>query len=124
MTYLKRLFMPLTAVLIALTAHAAKTDELIWHSADSLPLLGTLAPDASKAYSRLPDSLQNRVRKEVWDLGLNSAGLAIRFRSDASAIGFKWKALNRFNMNHMTPTGIRGMDLYALDDDGTTWQSV
>lgn len=96
----------------------------MWHAADSLPLLGTMAPDATKAYSRLPDSLENRVRKELWDLGKNSAGLAIRFRSDASALGFKWKSLNKFNMNHMTPTGIRGMDLYALDDDGTTWQSV
>lgn len=105
-------------------ANAIKTSQLIWHSADSLPLLGTLASDAAKAYSRLPDSLVNRIRKEVWDLGKNSAGLAIRFRSDASALGFKWKSLNRFNMNHMTPTGIRGMDLYALDDDGTTWETV
>ena len=97
---------------------------MIWHSADSLPLLGTMAQNATKAYSRLPDSLENRVRKDVWDLGKNSAGLAIRFRSDASALGFKWKAMNKFNMNHMTPTGIRGMDLYALDSDGKTWETV
>ena len=107
-----------------LTANAIKTDELVWYSAESLPLLGTLAPDATKAYSRLPDSLENVIREDVWNLGKNSAGLAIRFRSDASAIGFKWKALNKFNMNHMTPTGIRGLDLYALDDDGITWQTV
>lgn len=107
-----------------LSLMAAKTDELVWHSADSLPLLGTLAPDASKAYSRLPDSLENRIRKSVWDLGLNSAGLAIRFRSDASSLGFKWKALNKFNMNHMTPAGIRGLDLYAYDEDSLKWETV
>ena len=108
----------------AFSAAAISSADLVWHSADSLPLLGTLAPDASKAYSRLPDSLENRVRKPLWDLGLNSAGLAIRFRSDASAMGFKWKSLNKFNMNHMTPTGIRGLDLYALADDGATWETV
>lgn len=112
------------ALAASLFASALKPDNLVWHSADSLPLLGTLAPDASKAYSRLPDSLEGRVRQPVWDLGLNSAGLAVRFRSDASALGFKWKALNRFNMNHMTPTGIRGMDLYALDEDSHRWETV
>ena len=111
-------------ILAAFSAMAIKTSELVWHSADSLPLLGTMAPDATKAYSRLPDSLETTIRKEVWDLGKNSAGLAIRFQSDASTLGFKWKALNKFNMNHMTPTGIRGMDLYALDEDGKTWETV
>lgn len=106
----------------ASSVFAIKTDELIWHSADSLPLYGSMAPTAKKAYSRLPDSLESRVRPELWALGLNSAGLAIRFRSDASALGFKWKSLNKFNMNHMTPTGIRGMDLYVLDNG--KWDTV
>lgn len=106
------------------TASAAvKPEQLLWCPADGMPVLGTLCPDASKAYSRLPDSLEQQIRPEVWALGKNSAGLSIRFRSDASALGFKWKSLNKFNMNHMTATGIRGLDLYALDSDGT-WQTV
>lgn len=110
-------------VLTCFVANAAKTDRLVWHAADTLPLYGTLVHDAKKAYSRLPDSLESRVRPQLWDLGKNSAGLFIRFRSDASEMGFKWKSLNKFNMNHMTPTGIRGMDLYALDTDGS-WKTV
>lgn len=117
------LFSALASVLAAFASYAIKTDDLKWTSADPFPVYGTLCPDATKSYSRLPDSLENRVRPDLWALGKNSAGLFIRFRSDASAMGFKWKALNRFNMNHMTPTGIRGLDLYALDDDGT-WQTV
>lgn len=107
----------------AITAHALRTSDLVWHDASALPLKGTLAPDAEKAYSRLPDSLKGRIRPELWNLGMNSAGLAIRFRSDASALGMRWKSLNKFNMNHMTAAGIRGLDLYALDNDGT-WQTV
>lgn len=117
----------MTAALGMLMAAAAfaglKTDDLTWHDASQFPVLGTLSPDASKAYSRLPDSLENRIRKDVWDLGKNSAGLALRFRSDASSLGFKWRSLNKFNMNHMTAAGIRGLDLYALDGDGK-WKTV
>lgn len=122
---MKKLF--LSALACTLTALASvaglKTDDLTWHDAATLPVLGTVCPDASKAYSRLPDSLESRVRDDLWDLGKNSAGLAIRFRSDATSLGFKWRALNKFNMNHMTPTGIRGLDLYALDTDGK-WKTV
>ena len=43
-----------------------------YRPAASLPVTGTLAPDASEVYSRLPDSLKGKVRDELWALGLNS----------------------------------------------------
>ncbi len=67
-------------------------------------------------YTRLPADIQNTVRKAVWDLGQNSAGLAVRFRSNSKCIGATWKPLNNFGMSHMTPTGVKGLDLYALVD--------
>lgn len=94
------------------------SDSLTYHDASTLPLLGTLAPDASNAYTRLPDSLKANMRPELWALGQNSAGLAVRFRSDASTIGAAWHSRNKFDMNHMTATGIRGLDLYVLDNNG------
>ena len=42
-----------------------------YRPAASLPVTGTLAPDASEVYSRLPDSLKGKVRDELWALGLN-----------------------------------------------------
>ncbi len=121
---MKNFFLTMMAISVAtLSANAIKTDELKWHDASGLPVLGTLVPDASKEYSRLPDSLESAIRPDLWALGKNSAGLSIRFRSDATAIGMQWDALNKFNMNHMTPAGIRGLDLYTLDDDGR-WKTV
>ena len=67
-------------------------------------------------YERLPDSLRNISRKPLWELGRNSAGLAIRFRSNSTRIAAKWEVLLNRNMNHMTPTGIKGLDLYCLQD--------
>ncbi|MEG0518498.1 MAG: SGNH/GDSL hydrolase family protein [Bacteroidales bacterium] len=71
-----------------------------------------MAPD--KFFSRLPSDIEGTVRKDVWDLGRCSAGIAVRFRSNSKCIGAKWTLLNNFNMAHMAGTGIRGLDLYAF----------
>ena len=68
-------------------------------------------------YTRLPASMQGKVRKAVWDLGQNSSGIAVRFRSDSKCIGARWELLNNFGMAHMAATGVKGLDLYALGDD-------
>ena len=67
----------------------------------------------------IPDEYKDTLRKELWDLGLNSAGIAVRFATDTKTLRVKWKSHNSFNMNHMTATGIRGLDLYTLQDDST-----
>lgn len=113
----------LLAAAVALNAAAA---DKVWHSADSLPLLGKGIDPASTAnrYQRLPDSLKTKVKRDaVYWLGTQPAGMAIRFASDAPAIDVKWKNLYKVNMNHMTPTGIRGLDLYTLLPD-STWTFV
>ena len=120
---MKHILSLITALSLSFTLQAIKPSQMAAHDASTLPLLGTLAPDASKSYSRLPDSLKDSIRTDLWELGKHSAGLAVRFRSDASAIGARWKSTNKFNMNHMTATGIRGVDLYVLDDD-STWTPV
>ena len=120
-----------TALLFALLAisgmhvfaAAPSNVPVVWHSLDSMPLLGSLAPDASAKYSRLPDALKDSVRPDLWALGLNSAGLSVRFRSDSPRIKMRWKSRNRFGMNHMTATGVRGLDLYVLQPD-STWTTV
>lgn len=115
---------PVVAVLLMLPATvAAKSKGLRYHSLDGMPLLGTLAPDASVPYTRLPDSLRNVARKVVWNLGQNSAGLALRFRSDAKDINLRWVSADTSYMSHMAPTGSRGLDLYVLTDD-SVWTTL
>lgn len=64
-------------------------------------------------YYRLPDKLKGVVRKELWELGCDGAGIAIRFSTDAQCIGAKWTLTYNFAMAHMAYTGIKGMDLYV-----------
>ncbi|MCM1450345.1 MAG: SGNH/GDSL hydrolase family protein [Clostridiales bacterium] len=105
---------------------ASQAADIKWHSADSLPLLGKgiEMSAAANRYQRLPDSLKTKVKRDaVYFLGTNSAGMAVRFASDAPAINIKWNNLYKVNMNHMTPTGIRGLDLYTLLPDNS-WTFV
>lgn len=103
--------------------HAKDKPELSYYNLENFPRLGTLAPDASVPYTRLPDSLKNVARPAVWDLGQNSAGIAIRFRSDASNINARWKSASTSYMTHMAATGSRGLDLYVLGDD-SVWTTL
>lgn len=117
---MKKTFKIALAAVLALTASmsvaAIKTSELKWIPMKGFPVYGTLAKSDSIAYVRLPDSLCTQVRPDLYALGKNTAGMYIRFASDASAIGAKWKSLNKFDMNHMTAAGIRGLDLYTLEN--------
>ena len=70
-------------------------------------------------YSRLPMDLKGETRKDVWDLGLNSAGIAVRFCTDSKRLALKWTLLNDTHMNHMAGTGIRGIDVYFFGEDGS-----
>lgn len=120
---MKKLISITVALLSALSASAG---DITWHSADTLPLLGKGIDPSSTAmrYQRLPDSLKTKVKRDaVYYLGTNSAGMAIRFASDSPYINAKWKSIHKNAMNHMPPTGIRGLDLYAMNPD-STWTYV
>lgn len=69
-------------------------------------------------YDRLPAKAEKIVRKSVWGLSKNAAGLMIRFRSDASTIQVRYKVKGRHELPHMPATGVSGVDLYALSADG------
>ena len=103
-------------LLMGLLLAAVADAQTVYHDASAFPLLGKATESTLTRYERLPDSLQNISRKPLWDLGRNSAGLAVRFRSNSTSISAKWEVRNNMSMNHMTPTGIKGLDLYCLQD--------
>ena len=97
--------------------------QLVYHDASKFPLLGKATEATGARYERLPDSLKNISRAPLWNLSRNSAGMAIRFRSNSTTIAAKWETLINFHMNHMTDTGAKGLDLYCLQKNGE-WRFV
>lgn len=113
-------------ILTALLGLSLQAQQMRYVDADRFPLIGKGVADAvtSSRYQRLPDSLQTLVpRPFLWELGQNTAGLALRFASDSPRIGLRWTNTAKVEMNHMTPTGIRGFDLYVLQPD-SSWRFV
>lgn len=106
----------LLAVVLCLTAMGLRAQTRYVDAAE-FPLLGKATQQTLTRYERLPDSCQTVSREPIWNLGRNSAGLAIRFRSNSTQISARWETRNNLRMNHMTPTGICGLDLYCLDGD-------
>ncbi len=111
-----------TIILLACSFMASMA-QIAYHDAAQFPLLGKGVQESTNRYCRLPDSLKNMIRKPLWNLGCNSAGMAVRFSSNSSKIAAKWSCEFLCNMNHMTATGIRGLDLYCMLPD-STWTFV
>ena len=75
---------------------------------------GILQPNSFRKYpfQRFPEKYKNDLRKEVWDLSKNSAGVTINFISNTSNLTARWTLKNQFKMHHMTDVGTSGIDLY------------
>lgn len=95
-----------------------------YYGAQYFLLEGTEIADSLKenTYDRLPVAYKELVRKPVWDLSKNTAGMSLRFFTNASSISVKWELLFNTKMNHMAETGIKGLDLY-FNNNGT-WQYI
>lgn len=91
--------------------------------AKDLTLYGKLSDSTETRYERLPAKLKTKTRPPVWNLGKNTAGLFLRFSSNSSSISLKWELKNNVVLDHMAFTGIKGFDLYCLNDNGR-WQFV
>lgn len=77
---------------------------------------------SEKNYRRFPAEYQDSLRKEVWSLGQNSAGISIRFNTNSPVIKVKWISTNNYSMDHMASTGVKGIDLYAYVNG--KWQYI
>jgi len=103
----------LTALLMLLAFFPLRAQETVYSDASAFPLFGKATQQTSARYTRFPAEYKDVSRKPLWDLSENSAGLYIRFRSDAPEIWAKW--VNRaYSMPHMTDIGVGGLDLYAI----------
>ena len=72
--------------------------------------------DVQSPYNRLPARAKALVRPPVWNLSRQSAGLVIRFKTNASQITVRYQVGGGYSMPHMPATGVSGVDLYAVSD--------
>ena len=77
-------------------------------------------------YDRLPAKAKGVVRDPVWKLSRDSAGMCVRFITDATMIQARWSLRSEtLALAHMPATGVSGLDLYVKTEKGVWhWLSV
>ncbi|HTE08334.1 MAG TPA: SGNH/GDSL hydrolase family protein [Flavitalea sp.] len=104
----------------SLIAQQSNPDSIKYTDGQQLLIVGKMHWE--KNYQRLPASFANRVRRPVWALSRNSAGISILFRTNSTKIVVRWIVMDDNNLPHMPATGVKGVDLYAWVGD--KWQFV
>ncbi len=69
-------------------------------------------------YIRLPRRAEAVVRPYLWDLAVQSTGLAVFFYSNAPEIYVRYGVSGSYAFPHMPATGVSGIDLYRISLDG------
>lgn len=115
-------FIPL--VIFSQNPVISSENKIKYYDHDFFLIEGTTFTDSVKEnlYDRFPLSYKDKVRGPVWSLSKSSAGISIRFFTNSTSIGVRWKLLNDAKMNHMAETGIKGIDLYFMNEN--RWQYV
>lgn len=98
----------------------APRDSIRFFDGHDFPVVGKFHNE--KHFARFPSRYKNTLRDKVWELAQHSAGISIRFRTNASTIVVRWRVLNNASLPHMPATGVKGVDLYAYV--GSQWQYV
>lgn len=93
--------------------------QTVWFDAKLLGVEGKGWIDTESYYDRLPLKAKKSVTKPVWDLSHCSAGMQIRFATDAKKLQVRWTLTKKdLAMPHMPATGVSGVDLYYRDRSG------
>jgi len=97
-----------------------------WHDVTSWGVEGRGWGDQERLrwFDRLPAKAEKTVTPAVWGLSRDSAGMMVRFKTNANTIYCRYDLLKaNLAMPAMPATGVSGLDLYARDAEGK-WRWV
>jgi hypothetical protein len=119
---------PMLACLgILLGAHASVGGSTNTHWVDirDLGVEGKGWQDTASFYHRLPARAEKTVTPAVCGLSKQTAGMLVRFVSNATNIQARWGVTSEnLAMPHMAATGVSGLDLYARHEGRWHWLGV
>ena len=108
--------------ILALSLFSTVQAETIWYNPfdAGYPVVQNQAwqEELFGTYQRIPDRAKQNLREVLWNLSLNSSGLALYFNTDAPTLTVRYEVDQDIAMPHMPATGVTGVDLYRVSSDG------
>ena len=105
-----------------LLGQTSSQTDLKWYDAREFTVEGKGWKDTALFYDRLPARAEKLVRPEVWRLSQNSAGISVRFVTDAETISVRWKLRSpNLALPNMTAIAVSGIDLYVKEKKAWFW---
>ena len=123
MKYVKALSVAML-LLISLTVSADALPGFRYEDATKFQIINKGWGNTTEPYTRLPQAYLDSCREEQAWLYNHSAGIAVRFATNSKRIAAQYNLKNNFHMQHMAMTGIKGTDLYYLNEDRNVWEHV
>jgi lysophospholipase L1-like esterase len=109
-------------LLLSVFSFAQASSQFVWRNpaANSFPVVeGQAWPaEVTAPYDRFPARAEKTLNPNVWNISHSSAGLYIKFKTNATGIVIRYKVKGGLDMTHMPATGVSGVDLYAIDPNG------
>lgn len=101
------------------------SQEISWHNPmdEAIPILhGQGWQDELKgSYHRIPNRMEALLEnnRTAWGQSKQCAGEKLVFRTNSETITIRYQTESKnYNMRHMPSTGVSGVDLYAVDENG------
>lgn len=114
----------LFALLVPVLAQAAELSGFRYEDATNFRIINRGWNNTATPYSRMLQYMQDSCRENQWWLYNHSAGIGIRFATNSKRIAAQYNLINNFHMQHMAMTGIKGTDLYYLNEATNRWEYV
>jgi hypothetical protein len=101
------------------------SDTAVWTDIRTLGVEGRGWNDTKAFYDRLPAKAEGVVRQPVWGLSRDSAGMCVRFVTDATEIKARWAVTDPWLYQpNATAICVSGLDLYVKTEKGWHWLAV
>lgn len=115
----------LLAMINLANATAIPSNTITWSDIRQFGVQGRGWNDTKNFYDRLPARAEGLVRPPVWDLSHDSAGLCVRFATDATILHARWSLIRSWlYLPNETAIANSGLDLYVKTGTGWHWLAV
>lgn len=108
-------------IFLSFTVISAQEKNMVWNDPQSsdFPVINGQGwtSELRGTYNRFPARCEKTIRKAVWNLSKQSAGLYIKFKTDSPVIKVRYGVSGDLQMVHMPATGVSGVDLYSRDEN-------